>query len=382
VFRPAATPGSPHPDIVLITIDTVRFDRTPPYGGKAAMPYLAGLAERGAVFDWAFAPSNVTRRSIPSMMTGLAPNRVRGRVKGWSLRLDPRHVLVAERMRAAGYETAGFMCCANFWEPSAGTGWSRGLEHVETEKNGLALARRASAWLAQRDQTPASARRPLFMWVHIIEPHTWAEGATELPPAPARDQAYDRTLTASDKAVAEVVGAFAKRAPDAAPIVIVTADHGEALGDHGQPFHSSDLYNSQIRVPLVVAGPGIQQGRVGETVGLTGLAATLVELAGFVPPDMDAASFAPLARGTRPSDPDAGDAFAAMIQDRSNPGGVVAFVRGRWKLIVNNGRPELYDVHADPGELTDLAAAQPAKVAELRALLDEKLHASRPVFAE
>lgn len=382
VFRPAATPGSPHPDIVLITVDTVRVDHTPPYGGKASMPFFAGLAARGAVFDWAFAPSNVTRRSIPSMVTGLAPNRVRGRVKGWSLRLDPRHVLVAERLRAAGYETAGFMCCDTFWGPSAGTGWSRGLEHVETEKNGLALARRATAWLARREQTPAQGRRPLFVWMHIIEPHVWAEGATELPPEHLRDQMYDRTLTASDKALAELVGAFAQRAPEAAPIVIVTADHGEALGDHGQPFHSSDLYNSQIRVPLVVAGPGIQAGRVAETVSLTGLAPTLVELAGFVPPEMDAASFAPLARGTRPAELDAGDAFAAMIQDRSNPGGVVAVVRGGWKLIVTGGRPELYDLHADPGELTDLAGARPDKLAELHALLVEKLHASRPVFAE
>jgi arylsulfatase A-like enzyme len=381
-FRPADRPGAEHPDILLITIDTVRVDHTPPYGGKASMPFLAGLAARGAVFDWAFAPSNVTRRSIPSMVIGLAPNRVRGRVKGWSLRLDPRHVLVAERLRAAGYETAGFMCCDNFWGPSAGTGWSRGLEHVETEKNGLALARRASAWLARREQTPGQGRRPLFLWMHIIEPHVWAQGATELPPEPARDQMYDRSLTASDKAVAELVGAFAQRAPEAAPIVIVTADHGEALGDHGQPFHSSDLYNSQIRVPLVVAGPGIQVGRVAETVSLTGLAATLVELAGFTPPEMDAASFAQLARGTRPADPEAGDAFSAMIQDRSNPGGIVAVVRGRWKLIVNSGRPELYDVHADPEERHDLAAAQPAKVAELRALLADKLHASRPVFAE
>jgi len=382
VFRPVATPGSPHPDLVLVTIDTVRVDRTPPYGGKADMPVLAGLAERGAVFEWAFAPSNVTRRSIPSMVTGLAPNRVRGRVRGWSLRLDPRHVLVAERLRAAGYETVGFMCCDNFWGPSAGTGWSRGLEHVEVEKNGHVLAKRAVDWLARREQTPAKERRPLFLWMHILEPHGWTGGSTELVAAPLRDQLYERTLAASDRILAQIVGAFSHRAPEAAPIMVVTADHGEALGDHGEPFHSTDLYNTQIRVPLVIAGPGVQQARIHETVSLTGLASTLVELAGYAPPETDGASIAPLALGTRPPDPDGGVAFAAMIQDRSNPGGRVAIVRGGWKLIVQEGRAELYNVHADPDERDDLAAREPAKVAELRALLDEKVHATRPVFAE
>src|SRR5690606_38920534 len=111
----------------LITIDTVRADATPPYGGSAEMPALAALGERGAVFSWAFAPSNVTRRSIPSMVIGLAPNRIRGRVVGWALRVDPRHVLLAERLRAGGYETAGFMCCAGFWSPEVRTGLQRGL---------------------------------------------------------------------------------------------------------------------------------------------------------------------------------------------------------------------------------------------------------------
>jgi hypothetical protein len=382
VFRPVATPGSLHPDVVLVTIDTVRADRTPPYGGKAEMPFFAALAERGAVFEWAFAPSNVTRRSIPSMVTGLAPNRVRGRVKGWSLRLDPRHVLVAERLRAAGYETVGFMCCENFWGPEAGTGWSRGLERVEVDKSGFVLARRAKELLAEREKTPAASRRPLFLWMHILEPHGWAEGSTELIAAPQRDIMYERTLTASDKIVAELLGAFSQRAPEAAPIVVVTADHGEALGDHGEPYHSTDLYNSQIRVPLVIAGPGIQPGRIRETVSLTGLASTLVELAGFAPPLTDGASMAPLARGTRPANPDGGIAFAAMIADRSNPGGIHTLVAGRWKLILAGTRTELYDVHADPHELTDVAAANPAKVAELRALLDDKLHPTRPVFAE
>ena len=151
-FRPVDKPGSPHPDIVLITIDTVRADHTPPYGGSADMPILKELGQRGAVFVYAFAPSNVTRRSIPSIVTGLQPNRVRGRVVGWALRIDPRHVLLAERLRAGGYETAGFMCCKGFWGDEARTGLSRGLEHVHIEQNGMRLAKAARAWLDARER--------------------------------------------------------------------------------------------------------------------------------------------------------------------------------------------------------------------------------------
>jgi hypothetical protein len=158
-FKPTEKPAAEHPDIILVTIDTVRADHTPPYGGTAEMPLLRELAAKGAVFEWAFSPSNVTRRSIPSMVTGLAPNRVRGRVVGWALRVDPRHVLLAERMQAGGYDTAGFVCCYGFWGADFRTGLQRGLQHLEIEPNGMKLAKAAQAWLEARERHPAHTAR-------------------------------------------------------------------------------------------------------------------------------------------------------------------------------------------------------------------------------
>ena len=379
-FRPVARPGEQHPDLVLITIDTVRADRTPPYGGPAEMPFLAKLAERGAVFTWAFSPSNVTRRSIPSMMTGIQPNRVRGRVIGWALRIDPRHVMVAERLLAGGYETAGFMCCEGFWGEKARTGLSRGLEHVEIERSGAKLAERARAWIEAREKRPG--RKPLFVWMHVLEPHNWNGGGSEPADLEMRRRMYDRSLTASDKMLAEVVAAFAHRTPEQAPIVIVTADHGEALGDHREPNHSTDLYNSQIRVPFVVVGPGIRTGHLVETVSLIDLSPTLVELAGFAPPVTDGRSLAPLLKSQRNADDRLGIAFAAMIRDRSNPGGVTALVSGAWKLISKTGKLELYNIKTDPNELDDLAAKEPAKVEELRMILEDRENLTRSPFDE
>jgi arylsulfatase A-like enzyme len=366
-FRPVERPGAAHPDIVLITIDTVRADHTPPYGGQADMPTLRDLAARGTVFDRAFSPSNVTRRSIPSMVIGLSPHRVRGRVVGWALRVDPRHVLLAERLRAAGYDTAGFMCCEGFWGATFHTGLERGLAHLEIDARGGALAARARAWLDARPDG-----RPMFVWMHVLEPHSWPSSG-EPHSDRERTAIYDRALAASDQMVREVVAAFQHRAPERMPILIVTADHGEALGEHGQPYHSTDLYDSQIRVPFVIAGPGIRPQHIAETVSLTDLAPTILDLAGFVPPGgagVDGRSLADLATGARAADPEGGIAFAAMIKDRSNPGGITAVIRGRWKLIDHDDHYELYDTRGDPGEHDNVLVEQSRIAGELRQLLD------------
>jgi arylsulfatase A-like enzyme len=375
-FRPIARPSAAHPDILLITIDTVRADHTPPYGGQADMPALSELAGRGSVFEWALSPSNVTRRSIPSIVTGLAPNRVRGRVVGWALRIDPRHVLLAERLRAAGYDTAGFMCCEGFWGKEFKTGLERGLAHLEIDSHGSALAQKARSWLDAREQR--ADRPPLFLWMHILEPHNWTQVTGEPRSEADRKAFYDRSLAASDRMMADVLAAFAHRAPDRRPIVIATADHGEALGEHGQPYHSTDLYNAQIRVPLVIEGPGIPSRRIPETVSLTDLVPTVLELAGYAPQpssSLDGRSIADLATGARPGDPDAGLAFAAMIKDRSNPGGITAIARGRWKLIDNNGNFELYDTRRDPDERDNVFGQHPVEAEELRKLLDGRVAA-------
>jgi choline-sulfatase len=376
-FRPSARPGATHPDVILITIDTVRADHTPPYGGQADMPVLRELAARGTVFDWAFSPSNVTRRSIPSIVVGLSPDRVRGRVVGWALRVDPRHVLLAERLRAGGYDTAGFMCCEGFWGKEFHTGLERGLAHLEIESHGPKLAGDARAWLDARE--PRTGAPPLFLWMHILEPHNWTQVTGEPRTEADRGKFYDRSLAASDQMMETVLAAFAHRAPERMPIVIVTADHGEALGEHGQPFHSTDLYDAQIRVPLVIAGPGIAVQRVPETVSLTDLVPTVLELAGFDAThgaSLDGRSIADLATGTRPADPDGGVAFAAMIKDRSNPGGITAIVKGRWKLVDNHGNLELYDTRRDPDEHDNVLGQHADVVAELRRLLDARATAA------
>jgi choline-sulfatase len=370
VRPPVPRAGAEPRDIVLVTIDTVRADRTPLLGARSDMPHLGELGERGANFVAAYSPGNVTRRSIPAIATGVSPTRVRGKVAGWALRLDPRHILLAERFRAAGYDTAGFFCCASFWAARHRLGINRGIDHLVIEPDGGKLAEQVKAWIAQRR---ATSTKPLFLWVHFLEPHNWTQGRTDLRTAADKKAQYDRVLTEVDGYLNTVLVGFAG-APRQ-PIVAVTADHGEALGDHGRPNHSTDLYDSQIHVPLVIVGPGVPAHKVVEPVGLTSLAPTLLDLAGFVPPgmpEMDGTSFAALATGTGGGDPDGGYAFAAMIKDRSTPDGMRAVIKGTWKLIDAPRGLELYDRRTDVGEMKNLAKVRPDKAAEMKKLLDER----------
>lgn len=353
-------------DILLVTIDTFRPDRIRPYGGPLPTPAFAALAARGMVFEWAFAPSNVTRRSMPALATGLATTRVRGRVNGWALRMDPRHITVAERLRAGGYATTGLFCCEGFWERRRRLGLDRGIDDLFIRHDGqdLVAAYRARAG-AQRPDGP-----PTFTWIHFIELHEWAGGNPDL--SPERRRIYDDLVGQIDRWVAELVAVSETLPQERRPIIIITGDHSEAFGEHGQPFHSSDLYNSQIRVPLIIAGPTVSATRVHEPVSLVDLAPTILELAGFVAPSfpqMDGRSLADVLTGKRQPNPDGGGAYAATIIDRYVRDRRSALVSGRWKLIHQLDRWELYDLRTDANELRDLASGNAARLAELQALM-------------
>jgi arylsulfatase A-like enzyme len=382
-FRPAEQPGAAHPDVVLITIDTVRADRTAMYGGPDTMPSLAALAREGTVFEWAFSPSNVTRRSLPAIAIGMHPTRIKGRVAGWALRLDPRHVLVAERFRAAGYDTAGFFCCVSQFGPEHRLGLIRGIEHLEIEKNGAALADMARRWVSARDAT--KPRAPLFLWLHFIEPQLWEGDYPAKQHGSNPKLRYDKSLTATDRFLETLLSGVWAGERKQRTIIAVTADHGESLGDHGFLTHATSLYNAEIRVPLVIAGPGVKRQRIRQPVSGVQVAPTLLDLAGFVPPrrHMDSESLGPLARGQAADDIDAGEVYAVMIKDRSIRHDVRALIKGRYKYIEEDGtdQVELYDIVADPDEKQNLVKEQPGIVKRLRQRLAElRFELAEPPF--
>jgi len=350
-----------HPDILLVTVDALRADRLgarQPDGGSLT-PALDALAGEAAVFERAFAPSTVTRGSLPPIMTQLSPGRLRGRLVDYALKLDPRHVLFAERLQRAGYATRGYLCCTQHFGGSFQIGLDRGFDRVIYNPSGEHLAHAAQEFFG--DATLDG--RPRFAWIHTYEPHLWST----LYPAPLYGRApgprYDRTVATVDRELAPLLAAI--RARGRPTIVVVTADHGEGLGDHGVAQHAGAPYASQIHVPLVISGPAIAPRRITTTVGLVGLGDTLLDLAGFTPPPSDGPSFAYLLSEAPPANP--GEAYSAVFRDRVIPFTAHSLVAGDHHLVEVDGRPpELYDLRADPRELVDLAAREPALLTELR----------------
>ncbi len=382
-IAPAERRDAPRYDVVLITIDTMGAERTPVYGGPAAMPTLGSLGRAGTVFERALAPGNVTRRSLTSLVLGLHPNRVRGRVAGWSLRLDPRHITLAERFRAAGYQTAGFLCCETLFGPQRQLGLTRGIDYLVLEYDGHELAKRAARWLEARYRQQAKAtREPLFMWLHFIEPHLWEAKYPAKEHGREPGPRYDMSLHEADAILATLMTVLRTDERKRDTLIFVTSDHGEALGHRGFPYHSTALYDSQIRVPLVVVGPEVPAQRLTAPVGLVDLAATMLDAVGLVPPawpQMDSRSLWPVITGEVEREDAAGEAYSVMVADRSVPANRYALVRGSFKLIRDEEgeHVELYDLKRDPQEKKNIAAKKPTLLAALLRRLEVLRHVDR-----
>jgi Sulfatase len=359
---PAPVPRTDrHPDLLLITIDAWRADRlgARQADGSALTPALDALAAEAAVLARAYAPSTVTRSSLPPIMTQLSPGRLRGRLIDFARKLDPRHVLLAERIQRAGYATRGFLCCAHHFGGPFDIGLDRGLDQVVYDPSIEHLADAAAGFFADA----ALDGRPRFAWLHAYEPHLWAGSYPAALYGTAPGPRYDRAVATVDHALAPLLAVI--RARGRPTIVVVTADHGEGLGEHGISTHAGPPYASQIHVPLVIHAPGVAPRRIDRVVGLIGLGDTLLELAGFTPPPSDGMSLASLLVGEGAGVASsgaagvagAGEAYSAVFHDRVIPFTAHSIVVGDHHLIEIEGRPPvLYDLARDPQELTDLAA--------------------------
>lgn len=312
--------GEVHPSVVLVTLDGVRADR------MLGMPVLHNFAERGVTFDRAFAASNGPRRSLASIAFGLAANRT----------FDPRAISMCELFQAAGYATSVIAHADDV--PAAG------VDSYAKLRSAAALGRLREQ-LARRD-------RPQFVWIDLNE------AVINTP--------YDKGLTAADAILA---GVLAEMPRDA--IVVVTSAYGYSLGEHGRSGYGTGLYNGVVHVPLVIAGPGIQPHRTADTVSLVDVAATLVDLAGFEPPErdgLDGRSLRPLLAGGHRTDARSG--IAPLADDR-----MFGIVVDDFKLLQTGG--EIYDLRTDPDERINLKAKKPPQASELREKLDDMLARER-----
>lgn len=385
------------PNMLLVTLDTVRADRVGAYGGPGeTTPHLDRLAQQATVFEDCVAAAATTVPSHATMLTGLYP-RSHGTRRNQDV-LDRDIGTLAERFAAAGYATGSFVSM-----PWLDTAVARGF----ATRRSLAPTPGAPAPGARVERAPVPASdvnrelfawlsaldRPFFAWAHYFEPHPpWAPTSFSAPRLAGYDglfaggvsaeafnlradewlgdprhreaasALYDGAIHATDAALAALLDRLEASGLASRTVVVVTADHGLDLGDHGVPGHGGVLFGSVLRVPLVIrdarpSGSPPVARRVSTPVSLVDLAPTLLDRAGLeIPAGLPGRSLVPalrdepLERRPRFAEADApgrgetpaGGSHRLAVLD----GGVDAPV----KLILTETGPQLFDLAADPHE--------------------------------
>lgn len=353
-------------NLVLVTLDTTRADHLGAWGWPhARTPHLDRLAARGTRFSRCDTAVPVTLPSHATILTGLYPPR-HGVRDNATFALGEEIETVAERLRTAGYDTAAVVSAVVL---ARRYGTAQGFRIYDDDlgtgaEGKMARERLAGDTTDQALALVADLGRPFFLWVHYFDPHD-----PYSPPSPWAEESggphrgYDGEIAYMDEHVGRLLGGLA----DAR--VLVVGDHGEMLGDHGEPTHGLLLNHGARRVPLILAGPGIAAGRtVGCLVRTADVAPTLLELAGLeIPGGLDGRSLVPLLGEETCGRESYAESFLPLFAHQWYP--LRALADERW-LYVHGPRPGLFDLEADPGEENDLGASRAPVVERRRARLE------------
>jgi arylsulfatase A-like enzyme/Flp pilus assembly protein TadD len=342
--RPAARPS-----ILLITVDTLRADRL----RRGFTPAIDALADSGARFVNARAAVPLTLPSHVTILTGTLPP-VHG-VRDNGVAFKPGPPTLARVLHDAGYRTGAFVGAyvlnhvfglADGFDtyddrvhrnPALGT-------QLEAERRGSEVADAALEWLGK-------AAQPFFLWVHFYDPHAPYDPPADFL-AKAGGRPYDGEVAYADAQVGRIVAALRNRGLAETTVVALAGDHGEGLGDHGEQSHGMLLYDSTLRVPLVLVAPGSKPETRDARVSLADIAGSLLSMAGVKQAPLMSASLL-TSRG-----PGARDVYAETEYPRAAGWHALSTLADeRWKLILSS-EAELYDLSADPAETQNLAASR------------------------
>jgi arylsulfatase A-like enzyme len=418
VARQAATPD--RPNVLVVVVDTLRADRLGCYGAMPSpSPVLDALARSGLVFAQSVSQSSWTMPSVATLLTGLHPRSHgvvggsclwgNGRREGGAEADEPACAYLADAVptlaelaQRAGITTFGVSANPLV---ARSTNYARGFEtfvEFTPDSQWHELADAEAVNRAFLDWLRPNRRWRFLAYLQYVDPHhpyTPPDGFRPPPPAGLRDAVsrgrvdaiahrinreggplfsadevaylralYDAEIAYWDHRFGALRRALQELGVADSTVVVVTADHGETFQEHGGFFHGTQLYDEQVRVPLVVAGPGIPPGRLllqAQGIDVLPTVATLLGIA--VPPGLPGRDLLHADGTVRP----------AMIETRHAVGSegesveLLAVRTPAWKLIQvpSQQRTELYDLAADPGEHRDVAAARAAERDDLRARL-------------
>lgn len=352
---PTAGPSA-KPNLLLITIDTLRPDRLSCYNPDLVQtPAIDALAGRGVLFRRAFAHTPTTLPSHTNILLGLLPLS-HGVHDNSNFIVGEQFLTLAEYLKSNGYDTGAFVGAFpldsrfgltqgfNVYDDHYGTMGASEFSYVE--RKAAEVVRKALDWLKGRKQ-------PWFLWVHCFDPHQRYE-----PPEPFlskyKGHPYNGEVAYVDSALGELFEYLKAVGVEDKTVVILTADHGESLGEHGESTHGYFAYNSTLWIPLIISAPGIKSGICSQTVCHIDIFPTACELLGVNKPrSLQGVSLLPALKGkSLPSR----DIYFESLYPHFSRGW--APLRG---IITGNNKyfdspiPELYDIGKDFAELNNLA---------------------------
>ena len=371
-----ANPAPRSANVLLITLDTTRADHLSCYHpGFAKTPNLDALAARGVRFEHTTAQVPLTVPSHACIMTGSYPevNGVRG-ISGFVLAKS--HPTIALITHAAGYATAAFVGSSVL---SRRFGFSNGFETYddymgkgvgEVNQSGVLLERRATAVTDRAiDWLKSNSGKKFFLWCHYYDPHTPYE-----PPEPYRHlygrDLYSGEIAYTDSELGRLFDFLKGQDLLDRTLIVVTADHGESLGEHGEETHGVFLYDATLHVPLMIAGPEVPAGKViAAQVRSIDIMPTILAFLNVSPgQEAQGVNLWPLIQKGQPVNTDT--AYLETLYPRTFMGWseLRAVRTNKWKFILAP-RPELYNLERDPREADNVEAREPVLASRMEARL-------------
>jgi arylsulfatase A-like enzyme/Flp pilus assembly protein TadD len=362
---PARAAAPSRPNLLLVTVDTLRPDRLGCYGSRSVKtPAIDRLAASGALFERAFAHTPLTLPSHTSILLGTTPLQ-HGVHDNGNFKVPEGLPTLATFLKGQGYATGAFIGAfpldarfgldRGFDVYDEGYGSGTGLDFKFVERRAEAVVGAALAWLDGR-------AGPWFVWVHVFDPHQPYEPP---PPYAARykDDPYGGEVAYVDASLARLFAYLDDSRQAGSTVVVLTGDHGQSLGEHGETTHGYFAYNSTLWIPLIVAGPGVKPGRIEASVCHVDIFPTACDLLGLARPSyLQGLSLLPALRGR-----DLAALAARPIYFES----LYAYYRRGWaplrgfiegpRKFIDLPIPEVYDLAADFGEAKNLAGPDVAK---------------------
>ena len=371
-------------NVLVISIDTCRADYLGCYGfDRRTTPNIDALAAEAIVFENAYSPVPMTLPAHSSMMTGTIPP-YHGVHDNLTDKLAESNVTLAEILQEKGFKTSAVVS-AIVLEPKFGL--NQGFQEYQGEFNrsfegdpfaeqkGEITSRQACQWLGE------NSGQPFFLFLHYYDPHVIYQ-----PPEPFAsrfaDNLYAGEIAYTDHCIGQVIDKLKTLDLYDSTLIIITADHGEMLGDHGESTHGYFVYESAVKVPLIVKSPRVRRGRrISNAVGLVDIMPTVLgqlEIPLSSPAQgQDLGQF--LAGNTQSTPRYIYTESLTATEYKCNP--LLAVVNWPWKYIYTT-KEELYHLQDDPGEQNNLAQAQSNRAGLLQKhvqlILDDTLVSDQP----